>query len=288
MRKIYLLPNLFTTASLFCGLLAILNVFNVSFSGDLETHRYEISCWLILGAAVLDMLDGWVARMTHTESAFGVQFDSLADLVAFGVAPAVLIYTRLVEMENLQAAEVITTVYVICGALRLARFNVQKNKIEKLSFTGLPIPAAAGAVVSSFLYFQTIDPEWNKEFVLRALPVFMMLLSYLMVSNVNYFSFKQLHLERRKPFNVLPVVALLLAGMFLLKNHIPDVVFFGFCGYIIWGLVAALISKMRKTKPASTPPTSHHHPVHRTERSSRSHGSSTSSVSDVDRESESS
>ena len=251
MRKIYLLPNLFTTASLFCGLMAILNVFNVAYAGGLETHRYVISCWLILVAAVLDMLDGWVARMTHTESQFGVQYDSLADLVAFGVAPAILIYTRLVEMENLQAAEVITTVYVICGALRLARFNVQKTRVEKLSFTGLPIPAAAGMVVSSFLYFQTIDPEWNKEFVLRVLPVMMIVLAYLMVSKVNYFSFKQLKLERRKPFEVLPVLALVLAAMLLLKNHIPAMIFFGFLAYVTWGVVARLLEMVRP-RPRAT------------------------------------
>lgn len=249
MRKIYLLPNLFTTASLFCGLMAILNVFNVAYAGGLETHRYTISCWLILVAAVLDMLDGWVARMTHTESQFGVQYDSLADLVAFGVAPAILLYTRLVEMENLPAAEVITTVYVICGALRLARFNVQKTRVEKLSFTGLPIPAAAGMVVSSFLYFQTIDPEWNKAFVLRVLPVMMIVLAYLMVSKVNYFSFKQLKLERRKPFEVLPVLALVIAAMLLLKNHIPAMIFFGFLAYVTWGVVTRLMEMVRGPRP---------------------------------------
>ena len=170
MKKIYLLPNLFTTASLFCGLLAILNVFDVATSARLATYRYELSCWLILASAILDMLDGWVARMTHTESSFGVQYDSLADLVAFGVAPAILIYTRISEIDNPLVAEVITPVFAICGALRLARFNVQKSTTEKLSFTGLPIPAAAGTVVSGFLFFQKIDPDWNREFVLRVLP----------------------------------------------------------------------------------------------------------------------
>ncbi len=253
MRKVALLPNLFTTASLFCGLLAILNVFNVANGGELDTRQYEVSCWLILAAAVLDMLDGWVARMTRTESQFGMQYDSLADVVAFGVAPAILIYTRLIEMENRQAAEVITTVYAICGALRLARFNVQKSRIEKLSFTGLPIPGAAGTVVSGFLYFQTIDPDWNKAFVLNVLPLMMIVLSYLMVSKVSYFSFKQLHLEKRRPFDVLPVITLLIAGVFFLKNHIAAVVFFGFSAYVIWGLLAELWQLAAARKKAGGP-----------------------------------
>lgn len=241
MRKIYVLPNLFTTASLFCGLLAILNVFNVA-DAELNPYRYDLSCWLILLSAVLDLLDGWVARMTRTESSFGAQYDSLADLVAFGVAPAILIYTRLENMENRQAAEVITTIYTICGALRLARFNVQKSKTEKKSFTGLPIPAAAGTVVSSFLFFQHVDPDWNKGFVLRILPVMMIGLSYLMVSTINYPSFKQLRLERRKTFDVLPITVISIAMVLMLKNHLDTVAFLGFIGYVIWGIVWHIVA----------------------------------------------
>ena len=241
MRKIYLLPNLFTTASLFCGLLAILNIFNVAEAPEQLTWRYELSCWLILAAAVLDLLDGWVARMTHTESLFGVQFDSLADVVAFGVAPAVLIYTRLVNMENRHLAEVITTLFTICGALRLARFNVQKGRVEKKSFTGLPIPAAAGTIVSSYLFFQRVDPEWNNEFILKVLPVIVVGLSYLMVSNINYPSFKQLDLERRKPFDMLPKLLLIIIVGFALKMYLFALVFVGFVGYVIWGITWHLV-----------------------------------------------
>lgn len=254
MKKIYVLPNLFTTASLFCGLFAILNVFNVVDAAQLETERYELSCWLILLSGVLDLLDGWVARMTHTESSFGVQYDSLSDLVAFGVAPAILIYTRLSYMENRPAAEVITTLFATCGALRLARFNVQKAKVEKKSFTGLPIPAAAGTVVSSFLFFQHFDPDWDKKFVLRILPVLMVGLSYLMVSKVNYPSFKQLDLERRHPFEVLPLVTLVVVLGVAMKNHLDAVVFFGFSIYVIWGILGRaweLMGRRGKQKPAS-------------------------------------
>ena len=244
MRKVYLLPNLFTSASLFAGVLAILNVFNVtdvSDTVDLNTARYTVSCWLILLSAVLDLLDGWVARMTRTESYFGAQYDSLADLVAFGVAPAVLIYTRLSDMENQVTAEVIATVFVICGALRLARFNVQKTGAEKKSFTGLPIPAAAGTVVSGFLFFQHVDPEWNKEFVVKVLPVMMVGLSYLMVSKINYPSFKQLNLEERKAFEILPVIVMVITLIVALKNDREALVFFGFVGYVLWGCAARLL-----------------------------------------------
>jgi CDP-diacylglycerol--serine O-phosphatidyltransferase len=246
MRKVYILPNLFTTASLFCGLLAILNVFNVAEASDVATYRYEVSCWLILAAAVLDFFDGWVARMTRSESQFGVQYDSLADLVAFGVAPSILIYTRLSGMENLHAGEVITAVYVVCGALRLARFNVQKSRIEKLSFTGLPIPAAAGTIVSGFLFFQKIDPDWDKEFVLRILPVLMIVISYLMVSEINYPSLKQLKLERRRQFDVLPLIGVSAAIVYLLKNYVPAIVFFGFTGYILWGIGGRAVSLTKR------------------------------------------
>lgn len=244
MRKVYVLPNLFTSASLFCGVFAILNVFNVAESGEVEPYRYELSCWLILISAVLDFFDGWVARMTRTESAFGVQFDSLSDLVAFGVAPAVLIYTRLIEMENRHAAEVIAALFVVCGALRLARYNVQKSRIEKTSFTGLPIPAAAGAVVSSFLFFQWLDPEWSAKFVLNVLPPMMVILSYLMVSTISYPSLKQLRLERRRQFDVLPLIGVFAAIVYLLKNYLPALVFAGFAAYILWGLGVHVFQKM--------------------------------------------
>jgi CDP-diacylglycerol---serine O-phosphatidyltransferase len=244
MRKVYLLPNLFTTASLFAGVFAILNVFNVTDVAEgvePNTARYTVSCWLILLSAVLDLLDGWVARMTRSESYFGAQYDSLADLVAFGVAPAILIYTRLSAMESQVTAEVIATLFVICGALRLARFNVQKSGAEKKSFTGLPIPAAAGTVVSGFLFFQQIDPEWDKEFVLKVLPVMMVGLSYLMVSKISYPSFKQLNLEERKAFEILPVMVMAMALVLALKNDREALVFFGFVGYVVWGFVVRLL-----------------------------------------------
>ncbi len=223
---------------MFCGLLAILNVLNVAEYGDtLDNHRYILSCWLILAAAVLDLMDGLVARLTRTESLFGAQLDSLADVVAFGVAPAMLIYTRMSSMENRHIAEGTAMFFAVCGALRLARFNVQKTRVEKKSFTGMPIPAAAGMIVSSFLFFQKIDPDWDKKFVLNFLPVMMVSLAFLMVSTISYPSFKQLKLERRKQFDVLPLVVLFVAFIFFLKDFLEAIVFFAFAFYVVGGVL---------------------------------------------------
>lgn len=238
MRKVFLLPSLITCASMFCGVMAILNVINVAEYGDsVDNQRYILSCWLILAAAVLDLLDGLVARLTRTESLFGAQLDSLADVVAFGVAPAILIYTRMSNMENRHIAEGTAMFFAVCGALRLARFNVQKTRVEKKSFTGLPIPGAAGMVVSSFLFFQRIDPDWDKKFILNFLPLMMLGLAFLMVSTISYPSFKQLKLERRKQFDVLPVLLLGIALLVILKEYLEGVVFFGFVIYVMGGVI---------------------------------------------------
>lgn len=241
MRKVFLLPSLITCASMFCGVMAILNVINVAEYGDnFDRHRYIFSCWLILAAAVLDLLDGLVARLTRTESLFGAQLDSLADVVAFGVAPAILIYTRMSNMENRHIAEGTAMFFAVCGALRLARFNVQKTRVEKKSFTGLPIPGAAGMVVSSFLFFQRIDQDWDRKFILNFLPVMMLGLAFLMVSTISYPSFKQLKLERRKQFDVLPLLLLFIALLIILKDWLEAVVFFGFMIYVLGGVIGHL------------------------------------------------
>ncbi len=249
MRKIYLLPNLFTTASLFCGGFAIFNVLEVSATMPDEHWRYELSCWLILISAILDSLDGLIARMTRTQSAFGGEYDSLSDLVAFGVAPAVLIYSRLVNanIQQRHLADIICTLFIACGALRLARFNVQKTGSEKKSFTGLPIPAAAGTMVAGFLCFQRIDPEWTNKWILWILPMLMITLSYLMVSNISYPSLKQLNLEGRMKFNVLPVIVLIATICIALKNQIPAFIFIGLLIYIGVGIGGA-VRRQRKQR----------------------------------------
>lgn len=259
MRKVFLLPSLITCASMFCGLMAILNVLNVAeYATEIDNHRYVFSCWLILAAAVLDLLDGLVARLTRTESLFGAQLDSLADVVAFGVAPAILIYTRMSSMENRHIAEGTAMFFAVCGALRLARFNVQKTRVEKKSFTGLPIPAGAGMVVSSFLFFQQIDRDWDSKFVLNFLPVMMLGLAFLMVSTISYPSFKQLKLERRKQFDVLPLLLLFLALLVILKDALEAIVFFGFAIYVLGGVVGHLTRRWW-SKPVTAHSRGEHH-----------------------------
>lgn len=243
MRKVYLLPNLFTAGSLLCGFLAIIDVFN-AYSGLDEVRGEALltsACWLILLAALLDGLDGKIARLTRTQSAFGVNFDSLADLVSFGVAPSVLMYS-LLGQGNTRIAISVSILYTICGALRLARFNVQSTKEEKKSFTGLPIPGAAGVVVSAFIIFRNVESEW----IHKALPVMMVFISYLMVSNINYPSFKSIELEKRKEFEYLFTIILISCLVVLLKQYKEYFLFAGFLGYAVFGLVRSLIYQVKR------------------------------------------
>ncbi len=248
MRTAYVFPNLITTASLWCGGWSILNSIHVAATEPINGYGYVLSCWLILIAAVLDLLDGLVARVTRTESSFGAQLDSLADIIAFGVAPAILIYTRMrsVAMGTLDSTtdllpEVFTLLFISCGALRLARFNIQKTGAERTTFTGMPIPAAAGILVSTFLFIQKLDPEWERANLHLAIFPLMFILSVLMVSRVAYPSFKQLNLNKRKPFDALPVIVMIAALGILAKNIIEVVVFGGFFSYLVVGLVSHLI-----------------------------------------------
>jgi CDP-diacylglycerol--serine O-phosphatidyltransferase len=227
MRKIYLLPNLFTTASLFCGLLALIDIY----SGD-----YVAACWFILAAIILDGLDGKIARLTNTESLFGINYDSLSDLVVFGVTPAMLMFSRL-RFESFRLAAAVSIFFAICGALRLARYNVQCSKEEKTNFTGLPIPAAGGILVSIVLLFHN-----NYGSLLqRALLVVMVLISYLMVSKIPYPSLKNIEIEKRKPFDYLVAAIVIGCLIILLKPYKEALIFAGFVGYILLGVLLAAI-----------------------------------------------
>jgi CDP-diacylglycerol--serine O-phosphatidyltransferase len=246
MRKIYLLPNLFTTASLFCGLLAMI---------DIYTGDYVAACWFILVAILLDGIDGKMARLTRTESLFGINYDSLSDLVAFGVAPAVLMLSRL-RFESFRLAAAVSVFFAICSALRLARFNVQCAKEEKTRFTGLPTPAAAGIVVSSFLLFQ----HYYGSLLQRFLLVLMVILGYLMVSKIPYPSLKNLDIEKRKPFDYL--VSIIVAGclVVLLKPYKEELIFAGFVVYLLWGIVLAILQASEKKEIRIIEPESQEEP----------------------------
>jgi len=196
-RGVLLLPNLITTASLFAGFYAIV----AGIDG-----RFLAAAWAIFISLILDGLDGRIARMTHTTTGFGTQYDSLADLVAFGVAPAVLCYLWALKPYK-QFGWIAAFLFVVCGALRLARFNVQVGSMDPRYFNGLPIPAAAMMVATSIAFYYEIG-EWAPEKHIYIL-IMIYLLSFLMVSNVKYFSFKKLELFRRHPFESLVALVLL-------------------------------------------------------------------------------
>lgn len=197
-RGLFILPTLFTVGNLFCGYLSVW----CSIRGTFETAAI-----LIIAAAVLDMLDGRIARLTNSASRFGEEYDSLADLVSFGVAPAVLAYSwGLADFHRL--GWMASFLFVVCGSMRLARFNIQTRVTDKKYFIGLPIPAAAGTISTLVL----ATPErLQSQFWMAGLLVLTVILSYLMISTLKYRSFKDLDLRRQRRAWILPVIALVFA-----------------------------------------------------------------------------
>ncbi|MCB2154293.1 CDP-diacylglycerol--serine O-phosphatidyltransferase [bacterium] len=242
-RPVYVIPNLLTSAALFSGLCSLI----------MASHgEYIRACYLILLAAVLDGLDGPVARWTRTSSSFGLQFDSLADVVSFGVAPAFLMYTKLHAIDEAislpnwapRMAIGVSTLYAITGAIRLARFNVQVEDEEKTHFTGLPIPAAAGTVISTFLVIEVYQLP-DRASLHRAIMVLMVVLSYLMVSTIPFPSLKGIHRRTRRSFRMLVTVVFAIWLMIMFHQHIPAFAFLGFLGYLIYSLTTAIRTKRR-------------------------------------------
>jgi CDP-diacylglycerol--serine O-phosphatidyltransferase len=196
-RGIYLLPNLLTTGNLFCG-----------FYGIIAAIKYDFrtAAIAILVSCLFDILDGKVARLTGSISRFGVEYDSLADLVAFGVAPALLVYLWALNPFG-RLGWAAAFLFVACGALRLARFNVQADSASKKHFVGLPIPGAAAMVATTVLFFYRMggsDPTQN--FLLLAMTY---VLSFLMVSSIPYYSFKEFDGLQRMRFRTLFLMILL-------------------------------------------------------------------------------
>jgi len=198
-KGVYVLPNLITTAGLFAGFYSVIASFHTDF------QRAAIA---ILVANIFDALDGRIARLTRSTTRFGIEYDSLADLVAFGVAPGILVYRWALEPWG-SWGWLAASLYVACGALRLARFNVQYENAEKRNFIGLPIPAAAEVVASIVLVYYYFGGEGPTLGHLSLLLV-TYALAGLMVSNLKYFSFKETELYRRQPFWVLIGVIVLL------------------------------------------------------------------------------
>ena len=197
-RGIYILPNLVTAASLFAGFYSLVATLNGNYS--------TAAVWIFI-SAVCDGLDGKVARMTGTTSKFGVEFDSLADLVAFGVTPAFLMYAWALRPFG-RLGWVAAFLFLVCAALRLARFNVQVDTVESKRFVGLPTPASACMVASTVLLFYHLS--WPSSFKKLAILGLIYLLAFLMVSNFRYYSFKDPALIKRQPFGFLLLAVVLL------------------------------------------------------------------------------
>jgi CDP-diacylglycerol--serine O-phosphatidyltransferase len=240
-RGIYILPNFLTICSLFLGFYAIIASIRGSF---------EYAAWAIMGSTIFDALDGWVARLTHSNTKFGIEFDSLSDLIAFGMAPGILVYMWALKSFG-RIGWVGAFLFVVCGALRLARYNVQMGSSEAKYFTGLPIPGAAITMASLVIFYTEL---WgtliNKNYFVLFLTY---ILAFLMVSTLRYHSIKEIDIRRRKPFGIL--VAIVLALVIIVIN--PAVMLFVFSMvYVLWGLVEGVIlhqQKRLKTKKAVIP-----------------------------------
>jgi CDP-diacylglycerol--serine O-phosphatidyltransferase len=230
-RGVYILPNLFTTGNLFCGFWAIISVFQ---------EKFFFAAVAILLASAFDVLDGKVARLSGATSKFGVQYDSLADLVSFGIAPAVLAFSWALRPYG-RFGWLAAFLFVVCGALRLARFNVQSTSGEIKYFKGLPIPAAASMIaLTILLYLRLIETGWVKDIVIL---VMIYVLAFLMVSNIRYLSFKELNLAKRKPFSLFIFVIL---SMIVIIME-PTLMLFGFVlFYVFSGPVNMLLACHKK------------------------------------------
>jgi len=236
-RGIYLLPNLLTTASLFCGFYSMVATID---------KKFTYACVAIFFSCVFDALDGRVARMTGSSSRFGVEYDSLSDVIAFGVAPGLLVYIWALKAYG-RVGWLAAFLFVTCGALRLARFNTQVDTVQKKQFLGLPIPAAAATIAGCILFFTEYGPEYG--FLLQTkrifMPILVYVLAFLMVSNVRYHTFKDMAYFRNRPFESI-VAAVLLFVIVLIE---PEIMLFAITlGYVVSGPVVSIV-RGRKAIP---------------------------------------
>lgn len=257
---IYFLPNLMTAGNLLCGFLALTFIVQVVpdptgsegpvFSAT-DIEKIKNALWLILGAFVFDGLDGRIARLVGKESPFGLQFDSLADIISFGAAPAFLMQRVILHDFNVVSERlglVVASVYLLCGALRLARYNclsVMPDSGNSREFLGFPIPASAAMVASLTMFLIWLEeknlPTSSWRWVLLALLVF---LSVMMVSEVKYPSFKKLDFRSRRPFTkFVAAVVVVACFVFLWKYLVPIVLPLIFTSYLVYGFVRPRLSR---------------------------------------------
>ena len=227
---ILVLPSMFTTGNLFCGFFAIINSFS---------HQFERASFAILLAGLFDVLDGRVARITKSQSKFGIEYDSIADVVSFGLAPAVMTYVWVLEPFG-RLGWAGSFFFAACGALRLARFNTISEELPKSYFLGLPIPAAANMVAATFLAHK----ELQFPYIEAVRMVLMFALGSLMVSTVRFRSFKDFDLRHPRSFIYLVAVVCVFVA-FAWKYEVALAVLIGL--YIAWGPIREMLSKVKAT-----------------------------------------
>ncbi len=262
-RGMYILPSLFTVGTLICGYYAILmtlqgaQLMAAGAAGSLASSAFDDAAMAIGLAILFDGLDGRIARLTNSTSNFGREFDSLADVIAFGLAPGLLAYSwgvrpaidasHLPLTHHLRAIGwIVTFAYLICGAARLARFNIDSNKpgVDRRYFVGLPIPAAAG-VIAAVVHWEKV-PLTFWPFAMVWL-VTGLALAFLMVSRVRYYSFKALDLRRRRPYVTIILIGLIVWAVVFYSEPVLLILALT---YALSGIVHEIPSKPRPNPPA--------------------------------------
>jgi len=248
--KIYFLPNLLTAGNLFCGFVALTKIVEADPMSDAYYGQIKLALAFILLACIFDLFDGRVARWGGAESPFGREFDSLADLISFGVAPAFLVHRIVLRDVFVQHPELgwfIASIYLICGAFRLARFNVLSAYATSggKDFVGFPIPSAEALVASLTLFIMWVEEkDFPKGKWRYLLPVLLLFLSWMMVSQVRYPSFKSLNLRATRTFTKTLVAILFVGCVLVLQEKILVFILpLFFTAYLIYGFVRPHISR---------------------------------------------
>ena len=242
---IYVLPNAITTIALFAGFYAIVQAMNM---------RYELAAMGIFVAMVFDGLDGRVARLTRTQSPFGAEYDSLSDMVSFGAAPALVIYEWALKGMG-RLGWVAAFVYCACAALRLARFNTNLAVVDKRFFQGLPSPAAAGLIAGLVWTMESFNWEPQRIYEMRWVAWSLAMFAGLtMVSNVPFYSGKDINLRRSVPFSVVVLFVLIVVVLFQVVDNVPELLFSIFLLYAASGYVMSLVRRVRGRRPPPPPP----------------------------------
>lgn len=249
-RGIYIIPTLFTCGNMTFGFLAMLSSMNGFFTR---------AAWFLICAIACDMLDGRIARMTKTSSEFGVQMDSLSDLISFGLAPATIMYNLVLNTMGTTGIAV-AVVFVLSSALRLAKFNVlSQDGVAHKTFAGLPTPASAGVIISFVLSYSLLNPTDaltvktipilmnSMPIFFKAMPVVMLCLSFLMVSNIPYWSFKTLNFSKARSFRLVVSVIVMIV---LAIAYPQNILFIVFLGYALSGILSYILRFfLRKRHP---------------------------------------